>query len=165
MTESRVLFARYFDELAEGDTFETSGRTVTEADVVGFACLTGDGHLQHVNAHWSAESQFGARIAHGMLVVSYAIGLINLDPERVIALRRIANATFKAPVYLGETISLIGRIERLTPIDDSVALVDSACRIVNQDGRTVVRMDVHTLWRRNPALAERGAAVLEVASA
>ena len=59
-----------YEELEAGQTFTTRGRTVTEADVVGFAALTGDWHPQHTDAVWAAESPFGERIAHGLLVVS-----------------------------------------------------------------------------------------------
>ena len=60
----------YFDDLEVGDSMESSGRTVTEYDVVSFAALTGDWHPQHADAAWAAESAFGRRIAHGMLVLS-----------------------------------------------------------------------------------------------
>ena len=54
-----------FEELEAGQPFTTRGRTVTEADVVGFAALTGDWHPQHSDAQWAADSPFGERIAHG----------------------------------------------------------------------------------------------------
>ena len=86
-----------FEELEAGQAFSTRGRTVTEADVVGFAALTGDWHPQHTDAEWAAGSRFGERIAHGLLVLSYAAGLVPLDPERVVALRRVGDAVFKQP--------------------------------------------------------------------
>src|SRR5438034_28685 len=82
------MFDRDFDGLAVGDRFVTRGRTVTEADVVSFACLTGDMHPQHTDRAWAASSLFGERVAHGMLVASFALGMLPFDPERVIALRR-----------------------------------------------------------------------------
>ena len=72
---------------------ESSGRTVTEYDVVSFASLTGDWHPQHADAAWAAESPFGRRIAHGMLVISYALGLLPIDPRVVMAPRLIDGAT------------------------------------------------------------------------
>ena len=87
-----------FEELAAGAAFTTRGRTVTEADVVSFAALTGDWHPQHTDAVWASESPFGERIAHGLAVVSFAAGLVPFDPERVMALRRVADATFQLPV-------------------------------------------------------------------
>ena len=80
------------------------GRTVTESDVTAFACLTGDFHPQHTDAEWAAASPFGERIAHGLLVLSLAAGMVDFDPEEVIALRRVRDVVFKRPVKLGDTI-------------------------------------------------------------
>ena len=59
----------------------TRGRTITEADVVSFAALTGDWHPQHADAEWASQGRFGERVAHGMLVLSYALGLMPLRPR------------------------------------------------------------------------------------
>ena len=85
-----------FEALELGQEFTTRGRTVTEADVVGFASLTGDWHPQHADAEWAASSPFGERIAHGMLVVSLAAGLVPFDPGRVVALRRVCRRDVQA---------------------------------------------------------------------
>jgi acyl dehydratase len=160
MRAEGALFACTFDELEVGRRFVTRGRTVTEADVVSFAGLTGDWHPQHADAVWAAESPFGERIAHGMLVLSCAVGLVPLDPERVVALRRVRDAVFKRPVRLGDTIRVEGRIERLDPVDDGVGIAALLWTIVNQDGRVVARATVEVLWRRaatpdgRPAAAE-----------
>lgn len=141
----------WFDALREGLSFRTAGRTVTEADIVFFSALTGDWHPQHSDATYAATSHFGERIAHGMLVLSYAVGLVPLDPAKVVALRRIADATFKAPVRIGDTIAVEARILGLKPIDESVGLVRSGWTIRNQHGRTVARLTVETLWRTSSA--------------
>ena len=73
------------------------GRTITEADVVAFANLTGDHHPQHTDAPLGRQGPFGERIAHGMLVLSYAVGLVDFDPERIVALRRIGGRRVQAP--------------------------------------------------------------------
>jgi 3-hydroxybutyryl-CoA dehydratase len=159
------LFQRDFDQLEPGQTFSTRGRTITEADVVGFATLTGDLHPQHVDAAWAAESPFGRRIAHGMLVMSYAIGLVPLDPERVVALRRVRDVVFKRPVALGDTIHVEGSVEELTALDDETGLVACVWQIKNQRGRLVVRARVEVLWRRGgadaAAVSTNGKAALE----
>ena len=146
-------FALDFDALEGGERFVTRGRTITEADIVQFAALTGDMHPQHTDASWAAESRFGERIAHGMLVMSYAIGLVPLDPERVVALRRVSDVVFKHPVYIGDTIHVDGRIETLRPVDEQHGLVDAQWRIVTQRGRTAARARVELLWRRSPVAA------------
>jgi acyl dehydratase len=149
-------FALDFDALEGGERFVTRGRTITEADIVQFAAMSGDMHPQHTDAAWAAESRFGERIAHGMLVMSYAIGLVPLDPERVVALRRVSDLVFKHPVYIGDTIHVDGRIESLKPVDDAHGLVEALWKVVTQRGRTVARARVELLWRRSPVGAELG---------
>ena len=143
-----------FEALETGQQFTTRGRTVTEADVVSFAALTGDWHPQHCDAEWAGASPFGERIAHGMLVVSLAAGLVPLDPGRVIALRRVADVTFKRPVRFGDTLRVEGRIAELTPASDDAGLVTFAWNVVNQEGRTVSRARVEVLWKRDGIVDE-----------
>jgi 3-hydroxybutyryl-CoA dehydratase len=148
-----------FEELEAGQAFATRGRTVTEADVVGFASLTGDWHPQHADAQWAGASPFGERIAHGLLVVSLAAGLVPFDPGRVVALRQVSQATFKRPVRFGDTIHVEGRIAELTDAAEDAGLVTFAWNVVNQEDRVVCRARVDVLWRR-----DREAAVEEAAT-
>jgi 3-hydroxybutyryl-CoA dehydratase len=127
--------------------FTSRGRTVTEADVVAFASLTGDFHPQHSDAVWAAESAFGERIAHGMLIVSFAVGLVAFDPERVVALRRLRDVVFKRPVRLGDTIHVEGSESDRRAVDDETALVTWNWRILNQDGELVCRVAIEALCR------------------
>ena len=127
--------------------FTSRGRTVTEADVVAFAALTGDWHPQHADAEWAAQSAFGERIAHGMLIASFAVGLVDFDPERVIALRRIRDVVFKRPVRLGDTIHVEASEAERRDVDDQTALVTWNWRIVNQNGELVCRMAIEALCR------------------
>src|SRR6266513_2558410 len=104
------------EELEPGASFTTPGRTITEADLVSFAALTGDWHPQHADAAWAQRSRFGGRVAHGMLVVSYALGLVKFDPERVVALRGLDGVVFKRPVAIGDTIHVVGKVDGLRPL-------------------------------------------------
>ena len=138
-----------FEALEPGHEFTTRGRTVTEADVVAFASLTGDWHPQHCDAQWAGGSPFGERIAHGLLVVALASGLVPFDPGRVVALRRVCDATFKRPVRFGDTLRVEGRIAELAPATDDAGLVTFAWNVVNQEDRTVCRARVEVLWKRD----------------
>ena len=138
-----------YDELEAGQSFVSRGRTITEADVVGFAALTGDWHPQHSDAVWAAESAFGERIAHGMLVISFAVGLVPLDPRRVVALRRLGDVVFKRPVRLGDTLRVSGRVTELSPVSGEAGLVTLGWSINNQDGQLVCRARVEVLWSRD----------------
>ena len=142
-----------YDDLREGMAFTTRGRTMTEADVVGFAAQTGDWHPQHTDASWASESVFGERIAHGLLVLSCAVGLLEFDPERVVALRRVSDAVFKRPVRLGDTIHVEATVAGRSEVSDDAGLVALALRIVNQHGELVIRARAEVLWRRDAAVA------------
>jgi 3-hydroxybutyryl-CoA dehydratase len=132
----------------------TPGRTITEADVVAFATLTGDMHPQHTDRRWAADSPFGERIAHGMLVLSYAAGLVPIDPERIVALRRIEDAVFKRPVRIGDTIRVEAR--PLRP-DDGRGLETWEWRVLNQNERLVARVVVEAVVRPDGAPEESAA--------
>jgi acyl dehydratase len=127
-------------------SFTTGARRVSQADVDLFAALSGDHHPQHVDAEWSRSSIFGERVAHGMLVLSWAAGLVPLDPERVVALRRV-EAKFKNAVRPGDEIHVEGRATGSKPLDGTHRLVTSSWRILNQDDVLVVRASVDVVWR------------------
>ena len=147
------MLSEPFERLRTGATFTSHGRTVTESDVHAFATQTGDLHPQHCDADWASRSAFGERIAPGMLVLSYAVGLVGFDPERVMALRRISDAVFKRPVKLGDTIHVEGAVAELTEVGDEAGLATIVLRIVNQDGRLVCRAKVEALWKRDAPVA------------
>ena len=89
-----------------------------------------------------------------MLVLSYAVGLVGFDPERVLALRRISDAVFKRPVKLGDSIHVEGSILALSPVSDEAGLVTLGWRILNQHGQTVCRAKVEALWKRDAPLPD-----------
>ena len=137
------------------------GRTIGEADITSFAALTGDWHPQHADAEWAAESAFGERIAHGMLVLSFAFGLLPIDPDRVVALRAVRNVVFKRPVTIGTTIRADAEVTGIRPLDGLHSLVELALRVRGSDGRLVARGVVEVLWRGEdvaPAASGNGSA-------
>jgi 3-hydroxybutyryl-CoA dehydratase len=140
-----------FEDLRSGQALRTRGRTVTEADVVAFAALTGDRHPQHCDASWAASSRFGERIAHGMLILSYAVGLMPFDPDRVLALRRISDVVFKRPLRIGETITVDGRIAELSRLDERIGLVGCAFSVRKQGEELVCRARIDVLWQGGEA--------------
>jgi 3-hydroxybutyryl-CoA dehydratase len=143
------VFSKDFDALSEGEHFVTRGRTIGEADITSFATLSGDTHPQHTDAEWAASSRFGERIAHGLLVLSYAAGLMPFDPERIVALRRVGDAVFKQPVRIGDTIHVEGEVVEKTDIDPGHGLVATRWRVLNQHGKLVARANVDLVWRRD----------------
>jgi acyl dehydratase len=143
-----ITFEKSFDELEAGERFTTPERTIGEADIMGFAALTGDNHPQHTDAEWAEGSRFGERIAHGLLVLSCAAGLVPFDPERVVALRKLGDAVFKAPVLIGDTVHVEGEVSRTRELDDEHGLVECRWKVLNQHGKVVLRLTVEVVWRR-----------------
>jgi 3-hydroxybutyryl-CoA dehydratase len=139
-----------------GAELTTRGRTITESDLVSFSSLTGDWHPQHGDAQWAAASRFGERVAHGMLVMSYAVGLMPFDPDRVVALRGLDAVTFKRPVRIGDTIRVRSGVESARPLDDHHELVSLNWRVVNQRDEVVARARVDALWKVDGPQAGNG---------
>jgi acyl dehydratase len=145
-------FEKGFNELEVGERFTTESRTIGDADIMGFAALTGDTHPQHTDADWAQTSRFGERIAHGLLVLSCAAGLVPFDPDRVVALRKVGDAVFKAPVRIGDSIRVEGEVTKTRELDDEHGLVECRWKVLNQDGKMVMRVNVEVVWRAEPAL-------------
>lgn len=98
----------YFEEIEIGQVMTSQGRTITEADIVNFGNVTGDFNPLHFDAEMMKSSMFGQRIAHGMLVLSFAVGLGNqlgATLGTVLAFKGI-NIEFRRPVFIGDTIRL-----------------------------------------------------------
>lgn len=109
----------YFEDFEVGLRIVTAGRTVTEADVVNFAALSGDYNPLHTNEEYAKASPFGGRIAHGLLVTSIITGLVDrtgILEGTTIAFREINEWKFIRPVYLGDTVYAILEVESLRPL-------------------------------------------------
>jgi 3-hydroxybutyryl-CoA dehydratase len=145
-------FDKSFNELELGERFTTDSRTIGDADIMGFAELTGDTHPQHTDADWAQTSRFGERIAHGLLVLSCAAGLVPFDPDRVVALRKVGDAVFKAPVRIGDSIRVEGEVTKTRELDGEHGLVECRWKVLNQDDKMVMRVNVEVVWRAEPAL-------------
>jgi acyl dehydratase len=99
--------SKYLDEYVVGEKYRTPGRTITETDVVMFAAMTGDYARVHTNENAMKKSQFGTRIAHGLLGLAIAHGLLfqlDLFSTTAIAFAGIEDWKFLSPVFLGNTI-------------------------------------------------------------
>jgi 3-hydroxybutyryl-CoA dehydratase len=143
------VFDQPWENVRVGDTFETRARTITEADVVQFAAMTGDWHPAHSDETWATESIFGRRVAHGMLVIAYSLGLVPNDA--ILALRRIKSINFKKPVFLGDTIHVEGKVAGKRPMSPEAGMVTGRWRTKNQNGEAICTMELEALWRREAA--------------
>ena len=97
----------YFEEFQSGQKIITPGRTITEADIVSFAGMSGDYNQMHVDAVYSAATPFRQRVAHGLLVMSVVSGLsvrTGFMEGTVLAFREVKDWKFAKPVFIGDTI-------------------------------------------------------------
>lgn len=105
-----------FDEIAVDDTWTSPARTVTEADVTMFACLTGDWNPLHVDHEHARGTAFGRPIAHGLLGLSLMAGLASRSPwMRTAAFVRIVEWKFLKPIYFGDTVHVQSQVLGIEP--------------------------------------------------
>lgn len=144
--------ALYFEDFEEGREWVTPGRTITEADVVHFAGLSGDFNPLHTDAVFAAGTPYGRRIAHGVLGLAVATGLRQrtgvLDGS-VLALLEIRQWRFVRPVFIGDTVHVRWRVveKRPTSRPDRGVLVQQV-QLWNQDGQVVQEGILVSLVRR-----------------
>jgi acyl dehydratase len=149
----------HYEDLDVGQRWLTAARTVTEADIVAFAGLSGDFNPIHVDAEHAATTRFGERIAHGALVLAIATGLRqqqNVFRGTLKAWLGMREWRFQAPVRIGDTIHVVTEIkERRETKDPASGLVVQAVEVHNQRDEVVASGEFVTLMaRRAPALAE-----------
>lgn len=131
----------YFDEFEVGQTIVTAGRTITESDVVAFAGLTGDYNQIHIDAEFSRNSPFGQRVAHGLLVLSVAMGLVvqtGVMEGTVMAFREIQEWKFSKPVYLGDTLHVeltVNESKEIPRLGGGSVIIEA--KVVNQRAEIV----------------------------
>ncbi|MFZ4815354.1 MAG: MaoC/PaaZ C-terminal domain-containing protein [Phototrophicaceae bacterium] len=137
----------YYEEFQEGMTLRTRGRTITESDLVQFAALTGDFNPMHTNAEYAAKTNFGGRVAHGMLTLSYAVGQayqLGVLEQTILAFREL-EMKFSLPVLIGDTLSIELVVQEKKPMARlGGGSVMFEVKVVNQHGK-VVQKGVWTL--------------------
>src|SRR5262245_30091852 len=140
-----------FEDLQIGDEFQSPGRTVTEADIVIFAGLSGDYNVLHTDAEHMKSSVFGERIAHGLLGLSIQHGLLTrsmpgLSDERFIALKW----KFRGPIKIGDTLRVRARIASKKEADEpGWGLITMERQVVNQHDEVVQEGETeHMVGRR-----------------
>jgi len=110
---------KYFEEFSAGQRVLTAGRTITEADVVGFAGLTGDFNQIHTDAEFARQAFYGQRIAHGLLGLAIASGLAvqtGVMEGTVLAFREVNDWKFSRPVFLGDTLHATLEVVSTKPV-------------------------------------------------
>jgi len=135
----RALSSLGLDDLAVGDEWASPSRTVTQADVVAFAGISGDFNPIHMDHEMASASAFRQPIAHGLLGLAIASGLTSFAPRvETLAFVAILEWKFVEPIAFGDTIHVISRIESIEPRGRGRrGLVTWRKDLVNQKGKVV----------------------------
>lgn len=132
-----------FEDYEIGSARETTGRTVTEADIVLHAGQTGDFFPHHMDAEWCATQPFKRRVAHGTLVMSMAVGMTAGDINPRAMSYGYDRVRFVRPVYIGDTLRVRAEItakhdHKKRP--EALGMVEESVTAVNQEGEVVLAL-------------------------
>ncbi|MBV0926120.1 MaoC family dehydratase [Halomicroarcula limicola] len=140
---------RYFEEIEEGETYSVEdARTITEADIVNFAGLSGDFHPLHMSETAADESDFGERIAHGNLVFSVAEALVaDMNPRSFSY--GYDSLRFVNPVPIGTTLSVHREVVETEEYNDSLGRVVYQYEVTDGEETLLVCEHITLVERRD----------------
>lgn len=156
MTEAKPhVFRKHFEELVVGETVFTHKHTVTDADIVNFANVSGDNFYAHMDETALEGTIFESRVAHGYFILSKAAGLF-VDPKKgpVLLNYGIEDARFTKPVYPGTTIGVRFTVkekvdqEKRSPEDIAKGIVKFLVDVYDQTGETVALATILTMVKK-----------------
>ncbi|WP_436926152.1 MaoC family dehydratase [Halosimplex amylolyticum] len=142
---------RYFEEVEEGETYSVEEvRTITEADIVNFAGISGDFHPLHMSTTHADDTDFGERLAHGNLVFSIAEALIaDMNPKAFSY--GYDDLRFVRPVPIGTTLTVHREVVETEEYNEDLGRVVYEYDVENQDGDTVLSCRHITLCEKRDA--------------
>lgn len=142
--------SKFFEDYTLDETAVTRTRTITEADIVAFAGLSGDFHELHMSEEFAKRGPFGRRIAHGALVFSISTGLtIQMgDSDNIIAFYGVDKLRFTHPTFIGDTIRVTKRVIDLAPKDGQRGVVAFETTVLNQNDQPVIVYQDRVMVRR-----------------
>lgn len=144
----------YFEDFEIGQEFKTPARTITQTDIVNFACLSGDFNEVHTNFEYCKTTPFGEPIAHGPLVYAVMGGLqyaSGINEGTLLALLQIDAWRMLSPVKHGDTIHMAAKVvEKKETSKPDRGVITFERRCVKQDGAIAQEMRATILYRRRP---------------
>lgn len=157
--EDIETFRLHYDQIEAGATYRSPARTVTEADIVAFAGLSGDYNALHTDAEFAGQTQHGQRIAHGLLVLSIVSGLSTRLPfmkameTTLIGLSNL-HCRWRRPCFIGDTLRVhLEVVEKKDSHKPDRGTVVVSRKAVNQSGEVVMESDWHLVLKRSDAAA------------
>ncbi|MCS7017209.1 MAG: MaoC/PaaZ C-terminal domain-containing protein [Gemmatales bacterium] len=153
-----AFYHLYYDDVEVGQEWESVGRTVTEADIVNFAGLSGDFNPIHVDHYYAQSTPFGRPIAHGLLTLALASGLsVQCPPMRTLALVAIKEWQFRQPVFIGDTLRVRSKVlAKEARGRGKRGLITWQRQVINQQGAVVQEGITVTLVEARPANSPSG---------
>jgi len=143
----------FYEDFELGLVMHSGARTITEHDIISFAGMTGDFSPIHMDAEFSKASPFGERIAHGLLGLVIAQGLVALTGhiwDSGVASLSWRNWEFKAPIRIGDTLRVRWTVteKRKSRSQPGLGLITEFIELVNQNGAIVQQGEHVTLLKR-----------------
>jgi 3-hydroxybutyryl-CoA dehydratase len=143
MTAQKVT---YFEDLQVGQE-ATLSKTVSEADIVAFAEVSGDRNPVHLDAEYAAKTMFKERIAHGMLSAAYISAVFGMKLPGPGAIYISQSLNFKAPVKIGDTVVTTVKVAELLP-EKKRARFETVCAV---NGKPVLVGEAQMMVPARPA--------------
>jgi 3-hydroxybutyryl-CoA dehydratase len=141
---------KYFEDFILGETFTTPGRTITDADIMDFAGVSGDFHSLHTDEEFAKRNIFHKRVAHGVLTLAITEGLwmrLGIFEESLMAFYGIDELRFTKPVFIGDTIRATLTVGEVREKKD-LGFVTLKNEVTNQNGEIVLKFDAHLLFKK-----------------
>lgn len=150
-----VVLGLWYEEFSQDVERLSPGRTITESDLVAFSGLTGDFSQVHTDEEFCKKTEFGTRIAHGLLGLSIAQGLAwrtNYTQGTGVASLAWNKWTFKKPIFIGDTVRVRWRLLNKRPSGSKpgMGIITELVELVNQRGEVVQDGEHVTMVRRRP---------------
>ncbi len=151
-----MIKTTYFEDYEIGASRQTTGRTITEADIVLHAGQTGDFFPHHMDAEWVKTQEFKERIAHGTLILSVGIGMTANEINPVAFSYGYDRVRFIRPVFIGDTITIKATIaeKRDYAKRPELGYLVEQVEIFNQHGKIVLACQHLYLVQRQAAASE-----------
>ena len=131
----------YWEDFEISSQRVSSGRTITETDIVIHAGQTGDFYPHHMDSEWCKTQVFGERVAHGTLILSVAVGSLAGEINEAAFSYGYDKVRFIAPVFIGDTITsraeIVAKREHVKKPEE-FGIVDEQVSVMNQKGETVL---------------------------
>jgi acyl dehydratase len=141
---AHVKMALAFEDVSVGESWRSQSRTVTETDVVNFACLTGDFNPLHVDQHFARQTPYGRPVAHGLLGLSLVAGLGSHSPlMSTAAFLRIVEWRFLHPLFIGDTVYVQTQVLEKHPKGRRHGMVVWQRQLVKDDNQLVLQQGIY----------------------